>query len=326
MDILRKYFYGKLSSTEEKHVQEWLLEHADEMQVQEELREIMFELEGDDERLSSEAFTKVCSRLGLDGRIHTAMKVRKFVRRFFTIAAILALPVFGAVTYAFLAPRPHTQWQEMKVPDGQTAQLALADGTLLHLNAGSRVTYPSEFIGDERRIFVEGEVFADVAEDPKRPFYINSGDVDVKVLGTTFNFKAYDNTECVELLLLKGTVQVDIDAKTRSKQLVLNHGEMVQYDRKSGEIDLKEFNYRQYKGFHKDGSIHFFNLRLSDIITDLERIFGTKIVLLDEKLAEKRYFAWFTNKETLEQILESIDVDGIMKFEMKNDVIYISRI
>ena len=88
---------------------------------------------------------------------------------------------------------------------------------------------------------------------------------------------------------------------------------------------MKDFQSHLYKGFHDDGSIHFFNLRLSDIASDLERLFGVKVVLLDEKLADTRYFAWFSNNETLDQILDGINVDGRMKFRKKDNVIYISK-
>ena len=71
--------------------------------------------------------------------------------------------------------------------------------------------------------------------------------------------------------------------------------------------------------------MHFFNLRLCDIVSDLERIFGIKVVLLDESLADTRYFAWFTNNETLEQILKGINADGKMNFTSRDGVIYISR-
>jgi hypothetical protein len=100
---------------------------------------------------------------------------------------------------------------------------------------------------------------------------------------------------------------------------------MVQYDRTSGAIEMKGFQSYLYKGFHDDGAIHFFKLRLSDITTDLERLFGVKVVLLDEALAETRYFAWFSNNETLEQILDGINVDGRMKFKKRDNVIYISK-
>lgn len=324
MDILRKYFYGQLMPHEELQVQEWLARHGDEPQVRAQIDAIMKEVESEDMALSSEAFADVCKKLGLRMKRSRGLNLKNIAYRAMSIAVCMILPFLGAVAYKYLVPAEDVPWLEMKVPHGQTYELVLADGTCLHLNAGSRVTYPSEFIGKERRIFVDGEVFAEVAKDPEKPFIIASGDVDVKVLGTTFNFKAYDNTECVELLLLEGMVRMDIDAQNRTKQLMVHQGEMVQYDRKNGEIDLKDFNPLRYKGFHDNGSIHFFNLRLSDITSDLERLFGSKIVLLDESLADTRYFAWFTNNEDLDQILQGINVDGKMKFTRRDGVIYIS--
>lgn len=325
MDILRKYFYGQLMPHEELQVQEWLAKHGEEPQVRAQLDAIMKEVESEDVALSSEAFADVCRKLGLRVKRSRGLNLKNIARWAMSIAACMILPFLGAVAYKYLVPEEEAQWLEMMVPHGQKSELILADGTCLHLNAGSRITYPSEFIGKERRIFVDGEVFAEVAKDPEKPFIIASGDVDVKVLGTTFNFKSYDNTECVELLLLEGKVQMNIDAQNRTKQLMVHQGEMVQYDRKNGEIDLKDFNPLRYKGFHDNGSIHFFNLRLSDITSDLERLFGSKIVLLDESLADTRYFAWFTNNEDLDQILQGINVDGKMKFTRRDGVIYISK-
>ena len=92
---------------------------------------------------------------------------------------------------------------------------SLPDGTQLHLNSGSCITYPSVFTGKERRIFVEGEIFADVAKNPRKPFIIQSGEVGIRVLGTRFNFKSYANTDCSEVLLVEGSVRFDINAEAR---------------------------------------------------------------------------------------------------------------
>ena len=325
MDFLKRYFAGQLTSQEEEQVQAWLVEHSEDPQVQDALLAIMSDMETEDKTVSSPAYVKVSRRLGLERKSRFEKTVRTIGRWVMGVAACVILPLLGALAYQRLHVPEQAEWLEVKVPYGQTDELLLSDGTLLHLNAGTRVTYPSVFLGNERRVFIEGEVFAEVAKNPEQPFIIESGDVDVKVLGTTFNFKAYDNTECVELILLEGAVQVDIDAATRKKQVRLHPGEMVQYDRKSGEIEMKDFQPHLYKGFHDDGSIHFFNLRLSDIVSDLERLFGVKVVLLDEKLADTRYFAWFSNNETLDQILDGINVDGRMKFRKKDNVIYISK-
>ena len=325
MDFLKRYFAGQLTSQEEEQVQAWLVEHSEDPQVQDALLAIMSDMETEDKTVSSPAYVKVSRRLGLERKSRFEKTVRTIGRWVMGVAACMMLPLLGALAYQRLHVPEQAEWLEVKVPYGQTDELLLSDGTLLHLNAGTRVTYPSVFLGNERRVFIEGEVFAEVAKNPEQPFIIESGDVDVKVLGTTFNFKAYDNTECVELILLEGAVQVDIDAATRKKQVRLHPGEMVQYDRKSGEIEMKDFQPHLYKGFHDDGSIHFFNLRLSDITSDLERLFGVKLVLLDEELSETRYFAWFSNNETLDQILDGINVDDKMDFRRKDNVIYISK-
>jgi ferric-dicitrate binding protein FerR (iron transport regulator) len=325
MDFLRSYFAGQLTPQEEVQVQAWLVEHGDDPHVQSILLSIMSEMEAEDISLSSPAYLRVSRRLGI-GTQKSYRKTLKHIGGWIAaIAAIVMLPLLGAFLYVSQPAPEYADWLELKVPHGQTQELLLPDGTRLHLNAGTRVTYPSEFQGNERKIFVEGEIFAEVAANPDKPFMIESGDVDVRVLGTTFNFKAYDNTECVELILLEGLVNVDIDAPSRKKQIELQPGEIVQYDRKNGEIEIKDLHPKFYKGFHDKGAIHFFNLRLSDITSDLERLFGVKLVLLDEKLAETRYFAWFSNNETLDQILDGINVDRKMKFHRKDGVIYISK-
>lgn len=325
MDFLKRYFAGQMTPQEEAQVQDWLIEYSDDPKVHDMLLTIMSEFEAEDKELSSKAYDDLCKRLGMDRKSRFGKTMKKIGRWAMGVASCVMLPMLGAFVYDRLSVPEQEEWLELKVPYGQTDELVLADGTCLHLNAGTRVTYPSAFLGKERKVFVEGEVFAEVAKNPEQPFVIASGDVDVKVLGTTFNYKAYGNTECVELILLEGSVQVDIDADTHTKQLMLHPGEMVQYDRKSGEIEMKNFQPHQYKSFHKHGAIHFFNLRLSDITSDLERLFGVKVVLLDEKLAETRYFAWFSNNETLDQILDGINVDGKMKFFKRDGVIYISK-
>ena len=326
MDILRKYFTGQLSPQEENQVREWLLENSDDPEVVQALETIMNEFMSEDSQMSKEAFKDVCARLGVGLGLG---RRRRLVRKAFCwisrVAACVVLLLAGALSYKYLFPDEIVQWRELKVPVGQIGELQLADGTVLQLNAGSRVTYPTEFIGNERRIFIEGEIYAEVSSDSEKPFIIETGDVDVKVLGTTFNFKSYDNTECVELLLLEGAVEVDIDINGKNRQMNLQPDEMIQYDRKTGHVDINTFNPFSFRSFHENKSIHFFNLRLSDIMSDLERLFGTKLILLDESLADTRYFALFTNNESLDQILNGVNIEGKMKFIRKDGVIYISK-
>ena len=326
MEFLKKYFYGILTPAEEAWVQDWLVRHMDEPQVQQTLMDIMDDMEEEDRVLSSAAFSEVCRKLGLERKLRRRMLYRKIGLTALKAAACLLLFVAGAAAYSLIIPDEPVEWLEVKVPFGEQKDLVLSDGTHLYLNSGSRITYPSRFQGEERRVFVDGEIFAEVAEDPEHPFHINSGDVSVKVLGTTFNFKAFDDSQCVEMLLLDGSVRMDIGPEGADmRQFTLRPGEMLQYDRESGKINLDDFNPGIYKDFYDDGAIHFFNLPMKDIALDLERLFGTRIVILDESLADCRFFAWFTNDETLEQILYSLNADGRMEISRDVGVIYIDR-
>ena len=325
MDILKRYFYGQMTPEDETRFQDWLVAHADEVEVQNALMEIMSEMEQENTGISTDAFNAVCRSLGIDLRFRKKTVCRKFRIMLAKAAACVLLLACGAAAYSFLVPEPQTEWKEKKIPNGAYEELLLSDGTRLHLKAGTRVTYPARFIGKERRIFVDGEIFAEVAEDRKRPFLINSGDVSVTVLGTTFNFKAYDDARCVELLLLDGAVQVDIDDKTRNRHFALEPGEMIQYDRECGKINLKDFNPDMYGCLNDNDAVHFFDLTMGDIVADLERRFDVKIVFMDESLANFRYFAWFTNGEDLDRILDALNIDKRMTFLKKDDVIYISK-
>ena len=87
-------------------------------------------------------------------------------------------------------------------------EMTLADGSRVWLNAGSSVTFPISFIGNERKVSITGEAYFEVTHDKARPFYVSSGDVQVKVLGTHFNVNAYDDEDALKVTLLEGSVRV----------------------------------------------------------------------------------------------------------------------
>ena len=301
MTKLNEYFENKLSTQEQLEVQMWLAENGYNPDTEAQLEELFDKLHVDDEAAAKAAFQQVASRLGITAEARNTTACRSRIAAWSQrIAAILIVPLLCAVCLLYATRQPEVEWFEKQVPYGEITSLTLPDGTHLHLNSGSRITYPSAFTGKERRIFVDGEIFADVAKDPHKPFIIRSGDVGIRVLGTKFNFKSYTNTDCIELLLVDGAVQFDIDTDTRKQQLRMEPGDLVLY------------------------AIHFFNLRMHDIALDLERLFGTRIVILDEALAQTRYFAYFTNNETLDQILSAINSDRKMKISRRDGVVYLS--
>ena len=217
------------------------------------------------------------------------------------------------------------EWNEIIVPFGQIRTLELADGSTMTLNSGSRLIYPLEFQGKERKVFLNGEVSADISKDPKKPFIIQSGDQSVLVHGTSFDFKNYESSDCTELLLKNGSVSFGYSCEETERLVRLSPGEMLQLDKSNGKLEIDRFSTENFKSFDEDRAIRFNNLKVSDIAEDLERIFDVKIIIKDEKLANTRYLAYFTNHESLDQILKAIsDNNKSMQVERKDGVIYLS--
>lgn len=319
MADLKRYLDGHMSPEEERKFRNLLGEDCPDPNLDKELEDYFNSMEDNDVQLADSAYLKAEKTLGIRGlRIG-----RKVLRWTMNIAAVAAVFVFAFLIYDRMYLVEDVQWIEKRVEHGEIVSLLLPDGSHLYMNSGSRVTYPERFEGKTRQIFVDGEVYAEVAKDPKHPFVINSGDVSVDVLGTTFNMKSYSNAECVEVILLEGSVRFNVLGESVMNDVIMRPGNMLQYHRSTGKIDLDQFPKDKYNAFYENRSIHFFNLTLEDIVTDLERLFCAKIVILDEKLAKTRYFAFFGNNESLDEILNAINSDRKIRIKKKDGVIYL---
>jgi len=302
------YLKGEMSNEESLEMQDWIASHADDPQVLDALYSY---------------FESLCEK-------PSQSRVKRITTLALRAAAVIALPL------CFLLGRNTIKqedqllaedvvWNEKFVPAGETSSLTLSDGTVLSLNSGSRVTYPSSFSGDERKIFLDGQVVAEVARDPEHPFIVSSGNVDVRVYGTKFDFKSFRNSDRVELLLMNGSVSMNISEDGLVREVKMTPGDVVQYDRLKGDVSISTVSPDNYRPFTEGGAIHFFDLTLSDIAKDLERLFGVNIVISDERTANLRYFALFSNNEDLNGILSALNADGTLRIRHNGDTIYISH-
>lgn len=167
MTKLNEYFDNELSAQEQLEIQMWLAEHGDSPDAEAQLAGLFDSQHIDDDAAARAAFGRVAHRLGIAGGQPAVPSRRaRIVTWSQRIAAVLVVPLLCAVWLLYADRKPDAEWLEQQVPCGETASLTLPDGTQLHLNSGSRITYPSAFTGRERRIFVEGEIFADVPKTP----------------------------------------------------------------------------------------------------------------------------------------------------------------
>ncbi|MBQ9193802.1 MAG: FecR domain-containing protein [Bacteroidales bacterium] len=320
INTLQDYLDGKLSDEENLEVQVYLSDHMDDPEVQSLLEGAFDSFRIEKEEDTFRSLTATRARLGIAPR----RALRPFIRlAAAAVTLLLAVPAALQVGYHLHKEPAPVAWMELSVPTAQTRELTLPDGTHLSLGAESRVTWPESFTGEERRIFLDGEVTAKVAKDPEHPFIIQSGDIDVRVHGTTFNFKSYRNNTLVEMMLLEGSVSMDIHSEEGTREVRLTPGDIAQYNRQDGDVVLGKFSPESFRVFSDERSFSFFNIPLSDIAADLERAFGTKIVVADQSIVSHRFLAFFTNHESLDEILRLLSANGDLRVVRSDGVVYL---
>lgn len=156
------------------------------------------------------------------------------------------------------------------VPKGKRATITFSDGTSMYINSGSHVIYPSDFEKDKREILVEGEVYLEVAKDPKRPFFVKTKDFNVKVLGTTFNVSAYKDDEVASVVLVEGKVEVD----NNSQKTTISPNEKIAIVK--GESTVSTVDVGEYISW-KDYIMQFTEHRAGDVFKYLSRYYGVHI-------------------------------------------------
>lgn len=160
----------------------------------------------------------------------------------------------------------------LTIPRGQTYKLVLADGSEVWMNNDCRLVYPNRFVGDERRVRIEGEAYFKIAPDREHPFIVETDGMEARVLGTEFNVRAYGRSD-VHVTLIKGSVEVTSDAQ-HTARLVPGQDAELNDDGSLGvaEVDIESYIY------WRDGYFYFDNVSLENIMQDIGRWYNLNIV------------------------------------------------
>lgn len=255
-----------------------------------------------------------------EGRIRPRRRtmIPSFLRRAAAVAAVVAIAVLWWQGRREEVRIVETEWAECSTTYGQTRQLTLADGTQLWLNAGSRVLYPTDFHGRERRVYISGEVYLDVVKDPARPFCVSADGTEIRVLGTQFNVKAYLGEKEITTTLVSGSIEMRLPGAEEIYRLT--PGKTLQYDRTSGDIALYTTPEYNYPAWFR-GEFTFHNETLEAIASELERKFDVRIVIRNPELTDIRFFAGFVNNESVDEILAALNLQKQFRIVRRGKVI-----
>ncbi len=163
---------------------------------------------------------------------------------------------------------------QLIIPYGNRSKVTLGDNTVVWLNAGSRLIYPSVFDGAKREVFLFGEAFFEVSKNEEHPFVVKTAKFSVKVLGTKFNVCAYPEDKVMQTVLTEGQISLRRnDADFFDKDIIVSPGQMASFNTEDQEIKLTRVDPSYYV-LWKDGLLKFSDEDLSRVIKKLERFYN----------------------------------------------------
>lgn len=234
---------------------------------------------------------------------------------FLTIPLLLSSFILGYLY--FYGTKVNEQYAEVTAATGSVIRYELPDHSVVWLNSGSTLRYPTVFRRDNRKVELKGEAYFEVEADKKRPFYVNTpGGLSVYVYGTKFNVNAYEDDNSVETVLETG--KVNVISPDGEHEIHLLPGERLLYDKlahtmSKGVVDVYE------KVAWKDGKLIFRNAALDEIFKRLARHFNVDIQFNNKTGKEYKYRATFRD-ETLPQILDYLAKSASLKWRTEEGV------
>ena len=219
---------------------------------------------------------------------------------------------------------------------GIRKNITLPDGTNVWLNSESKLSYNKAMVNtDERLVTLSGEAFFDVKHDKEHPFIIKTEKISIKVLGTSFNVRAYENDERTETTLIKGSVELSVNSRPNEKIILKPSEKFILNEQKSPDkedpssikgakmiieyvapVIVANKEYLTETSW-KENYLVFQNESMEELAPKLERWYNVKVSIKDPKIKNYRYTGAFS-KETVDQALLAMQLTKHFNFKIKN--------
>ena len=217
---------------------------------------------------------------------------------------------------------------EVVVPFGKKTQLTLEDGTKVWLNAGSRMAFPTKFQGKKREVFLEGEGYFEVAHNPKLPFYVNTNEIAIKVLGTRFNISDYESDKLIETILIEGSVSISERSAFSflKKESILVSNQKAFYNRDDRSLVVKDEPNVDDAIAWIDGWCIFHRQSINDVLNKLKRYYNVQFEYSTEFPAEDLITGKLFLHDSIEQVMMTLEVVARLEYRMDGNKIHIEKI
>lgn len=264
----------------------------------------------------------------------------------FIVAVIFLYPLIADTGKTNEVASPIRPFNEITINPGSRTKVQLPDGSQVWVNSGSHLTYEGNFKGNTREVQLDGEAYFDVAKDASRPFIVHTSGIDIKVLGTAFNVKAYKTEATIEATLIHGSIEVINKSQPGSAKIMLKPHEKLVYNKyvikdiKDQKADIQpvadSFSII-IKPLGKNiadndivetawvyNKLIFEDERFADLALKMERWYNVKISIENEKLKDYRISGTFVN-ETAEEAVKALQLLVPFSYSIKNNEVKIIK-
>ncbi len=195
---------------------------------------------------------------------------------------------------------------QLMIPYGKTSEVILPDGTKVWLNAGSRLIYPDGFRDKVREVFLVGEAYFEVTPQDNQPFIVQTTDIRIRVLGTSFNISAYASDHVIETVLTEGKVRIEQNnSGFFTETTEIKPGNLAAFNKTDRTTRIKEVDVQNYT-LWKDGLLKFESTDLSRIVKRLERYYNIRFNYDNPFLGGIKISGKLELTESRESILDNI--------------------
>jgi transmembrane sensor len=356
-ELLLKYLAGEADQNERATARKWINASVENRRYFDQLKDIdnavktsgstnFYNTDLSWERVKS----KYYKEMALKEKDVIRTENRIFIRDIMKYAAMIALLfTLGFVSLKYINKKEEKKlseiWYTVESPYGSRVRLTLADGSKIWLNAGSNLRYSSLFGQTNRKVFLTGEAFFSVEKDSTKQFIVTTPHLDVKVYGTEFNVKAYNNEDNVQTTLVSGsiTLEGDLVSRTGKQTVILEPNQVATYyisprpenikttdkaDSLNQADNIKpgitpKINPEIYTSW-KDPVWYIESEPLLSLTKKLERRFNIKFVFESGNL-EGYKFTGTLKDETLEQVLNLVKYSAPIEYKIINNVVLLSE-
>ncbi|HBL77679.1 MAG: hypothetical protein A2W90_02780 [Bacteroidetes bacterium GWF2_42_66] len=297
--LIIRFFSEKINNDERKIVEDWINESPENKKFFNDLREIWL-ASGANQNADSYHLEEAIEKFKRQIRGRKGSRIVRLRTSALKYAAIFALILALPVSFYF-GSRINTSnnlQTTISCENGDRTNITLPDGSQVWLNSGSQLIFDNNFKKGVRQTYLKGEAYFSVKKDSKNPFVVNASDINVEVLGTEFNLKAYSDEKNISATLVSGSLKVS----SETQQTVIKPGQKLVFSKENKKMGLTELSDLSPEVEWKNGRFVFVNESLAEMEQRLERWFDVEIKFADEQVKQRRFSGTIDRESILEVI------------------------